>query len=610
MKSIFKIFTMFFAGMLLMTSVMAQDCRDDLYKKTHSKECSYSDSTNSYLSILGASGIIGSAIAIMAFTGTGSNNTDTSFHRQTTTINYNMVGNDVTQIQLADAKSTQEYTANYNNYESIRLPYSLARGFTGKGFNIAVLDAGLDTWHGKTVTDLASGIIAPDAKVDSYKIIDQDFNFISFYEIGETIKNANNADIFNASWTSSMRSDQLVSKEQLIKETDINFVNQLISAANRDAIFVWAAGNDYDKRQSGALSAMPKVISELQGHFINVVAWDESTQSLADFSNACGETKNYCITAPGTNININHTIANGTSFAAPMVSAAIAVIKEAFPYMKAQEITSLLLETARDLGAPGIDEIYGHGMLDMERATRPVGAPLIPISYDNSTIMQPLQAARVAGNIASNIKQADIKFAFFDKYGRAFTSNFSDIVKIQNPSRAFDKLRNSNQVIVFSTNNFDFGLKQNDLLNNTGLLKTQPNTFFSFINFNQQQTFNNIKLYQKIQFSYGLPKPQTNSLISDFSNIYSFSASFGAKLFDLDFNISIPDTIIAGNMYMTLPTGRDKNGKIFFNTYDIGLSSKPSIEYSLSYNNLYFGFIDNPIGTDEVYVLAKAKLSF
>lgn len=154
-KTIFKIFTVFFAVILLMTSVMAQDCRETLYKKTHSEECFYADSTNSYLSILRASGIIGSAIAIMAFTSNAPNNTETSFHRQTATMNYNMVGNDVSQIQLANAKSSKEYLDNYNNYEAIRLPYSLARGFTGKGSNIAVLDAGLDTWHGKTVTSLA-----------------------------------------------------------------------------------------------------------------------------------------------------------------------------------------------------------------------------------------------------------------------------------------------------------------------------------------------------------------------------------------------------------------------------------------------------------------------
>lgn len=610
MKSIFRIFTIFFSGLLLMTSVMAQDCRDDLYKKEHPEECFYSDSTNSYLSILGASGIIGSAIAIMAFTNNSSNNTDTSFQRQTTTINYNMVGNDVSQIQLANAKSSKEYLANYNNYEAIRLPYSLARGFTGKGSNIAVLDGGLDTWHGETVTSLASGIIAPNANVDSYKIIDQDFNFISFYEIGETIKSASNADIFNASWTSSMRSSQLASKEQLIKETDVNFVNQLISAANRDAIFVWAAGNDYDKKQSGALSAMPKVISELQGHFINVVAWDEATQSLADFSNACGETKNYYITAPGTNIQVGHLHANGTSFAAPIVSSAIAVIKEAFPYMKASEITSLLLETARDLGAPGVDEIYGHGMLDMERATRPVGAPLVPISTEGGSVMQPLQPARIAGNIANNIKNAGVKFAFFDKYGRAFTSNISDNINVQNPSRAFNKLRSSNEIIVSSLNNFDFGIKQNDLLNGSGFLQTDPNTIFNFVNIKQEQHINQIKLFQKVQLSYGLPKADTNSLISDFSNIYAFSASIGVAFQDFSFSISIPDTILVGDMTMTLPTGRSDKGNIIFDSYNIDLISKPAIEYSISYKNLYAGFIDNPYGTDELYILAKTALSF
>ena len=72
---------------------------------------------------------------------------------------------------------------------------------------------------------------------------------------------------------------------------------------------------------------------------------------------------NYCITAPGTDLksSASNTVLDGTSFAAPIVSAAIAVIREAFPYMKSNEITNLLFTTARDLGASGVDAIYGHG---------------------------------------------------------------------------------------------------------------------------------------------------------------------------------------------------------------------------------------------------------
>ena len=100
-----------------------------------------------------------------------------------------MVGGDISDIQLANITSTRKYQLNSNIYDEIRLAYSIARGYTGAGTNIAILDAGMDSWHGKFVTDIASGPIAPDANVTSYKIA-YDMDFISYDEIGTVIGTA------------------------------------------------------------------------------------------------------------------------------------------------------------------------------------------------------------------------------------------------------------------------------------------------------------------------------------------------------------------------------------------------------------------------------------
>ena len=53
----------------------------------------------------------------------------------------------------------------------------------------------------------------------------------------------------------------------------------------------------------------------------------------------------------------------GTSFAVPFVTAALARLKAAAPDQTADALRARLAATARDLGAPGRDPVFGHGLL-------------------------------------------------------------------------------------------------------------------------------------------------------------------------------------------------------------------------------------------------------
>ena len=580
-----------------------KNCTDTEYRRQHPEKC---PSFFFFFSpILSGATVLGGAIALIGLSGASGGSDSATEYYQPTLAAPDYVGGDVSSLQLAAVTSAPEYEKNLTQYNDIRLAYSIARGYTGRGTIIAVLDAGLDSWHGAAVAAVAGGAIAPNAIVNSYKIANN-LDFVSYREIGDAIGHATDANVYNASWSVPMRANDLRSRNQLSNLTDANFVNQMSAAAARDAIFIWAAGNDSDK-QSSALSAIPVVMPEMRGHFINVVAWDSATGALAEYSNACGITANWCITAPGSNIDTGASIANGTSFATPIVSAAVAVIREAFPYMTAPQITNLLFETARDLGTPGVDAVYGHGMLDLERATRPVGAPLVPI---DGGAMQPLQTARVSGAIAHNIMDANPKFAYFDKYGRAFDAKLSDVIEIKNPGLGFQRLRATEDIKIAEIGNFEMGLANSDVAIGDGFLQIRDNNLFGFVGTQNDFEIGQLKLTQRARLAFGAPRASQNSMISNLSNIYTASIDVSANIGDWSFGISVPDTIIGGTMNLHLPTGRADNGAIIYNDYAVDMRTRPSIEYSVSYRAFTASFVDNPYGTDEFFIMTRGRIKF
>jgi subtilisin family serine protease len=64
----------------------------------------------------------------------------------------------------------------------------------------------------------------------------------------------------------------------------------------------------------------------------------------------------------------------GTSFAAPLVSATAALVRGKWPAMSAATVVNRLITTASDLGAVGRDDRYGYGLVD------PVAALTVGVS--------------------------------------------------------------------------------------------------------------------------------------------------------------------------------------------------------------------------------------
>jgi subtilisin family serine protease len=101
--------------------------------------------------------------------------------------------------------------------------------------------------------------------------------------------------------------------------------------------------------------------------------WDNKSS----FSNPGPEVE---VAAPGSDIlstqmNDSYGISSGTSFAAPHVAAAAALMLSRNPQLTAPDIRQLLIESADDVSVPGFDYGTGHGRINAHRAVTLAATP-------------------------------------------------------------------------------------------------------------------------------------------------------------------------------------------------------------------------------------------
>lgn len=164
---------------------------------------------------------------------------------------------------------------------------------------------------------------------------------------------------------------------------------------NRNGLIVFANGNygrDLRYRADPSdTSSLPTLAPQagLERGWLTVAALDPDIPTqLLDFSQYCGRSMNYCLAAPGKVVipgvspegavapNTDQSkfyIWQGTSFAAPMVSGAAAAVWSLFPYFSNDLLRQTILGTATDIGAPGVDAVFGHGVLDVGKAAKGPG---------------------------------------------------------------------------------------------------------------------------------------------------------------------------------------------------------------------------------------------
>ncbi len=151
-------------------------------------------------------------------------------------------------------------------------------------------------------------------------------------------------------------------------------------------LVVFATGNE-SKPNPSSMAALPSQAgpggtlpaADLERGWLSVTAVDSTDPSkLASYANACGVAARYCLAAPGAAVYVDpaHTAGGtpsylwnyGTSFAAPLVSGAAALVWQKYPYFSNDLVRQTLLGTATDLGASGVDSTFGYGLLNIAKA--------------------------------------------------------------------------------------------------------------------------------------------------------------------------------------------------------------------------------------------------
>jgi subtilisin family serine protease len=322
-----------------------------------------------------------------------------------------------------------EFNANFG-LNAINAESAYARAVTGNGTLVAVADTGIDTDHPEFATQLSGGYNAFTAATGTAATEDDPGGTgHGTFVAGIIAAEKNNVGMHGVAYNASILPIKVF--DNLGAATSPQFVNAINYAVAQGAdvwngsygftgvpdiaaieteldayqnaisngmILVFAAGNS-SFAEPDLPAGMPYITPANNGlgiytnninnrdysatasQLLAVVSVDNSGV-ISSFSNACGIAAAWCLAAPGGNVystTVGGSYGNksGTSFAAPHVAGAAALLIEQYPSLTPAQVTARILTTATKAGIYANQTLYGQGLLNLTAATAFVANPLL-----------------------------------------------------------------------------------------------------------------------------------------------------------------------------------------------------------------------------------------
>ncbi len=225
-------------------------------------------------------------------------------------------------------------------------------------------------------------------------------------------------------------------------------LNAISNATSAGIVIVISAGNDGEKPEG--VNPDPFALVPAAAGSGNVIiagsvgvsdgAGGTDASQLSIFSNKAGTGANYYLTALGYRDQAISTDGkyyywSGTSFSAPTISGAVALLAQAFPNLTGKQIVDILFKSADDLGATGTDTVFGHGRLNIARAFQPIGTTSLAGSQIAVTGSNGSMPA-AAGDATTTASYGAI---VLDGYSRAYAVDLAKTLRVADQSRPLER---------------------------------------------------------------------------------------------------------------------------------------------------------------------------
>jgi len=344
------------------------------------------------------------------------------------------------------------------------------RGATGAGVTVAVVDTGIDRDQpdldaniSPLSTDVVIGRNTPQGDnrhgTRVAGVVGAEFN--NFGTIGVAYRStilSIRADVSNCTdpdRTTCFRSSDLARALDYAVANGAKVINlslggedplsptfeaALLRAVQAGVVIAAASGNDAAANPSwpGRYASDPRFLGG-----VIVVGSHDVSNVISSFTSRAGVSADRFISAPGDQVITDCDGSacwrvSGTSFAAPHVAGALALLLQAFPNLTGRQAIDILLGTARDAGDTGTDTTYGRGLLDIERAFQPVGTTSTPQAAGTAVRIAEVPGSHVGGAFGGALSGGGeaLTTVAYDSYDRLFSVNLGGLLRPA-PRRSF-----------------------------------------------------------------------------------------------------------------------------------------------------------------------------